>query len=256
MRLFWRGLVLMMLVLGSLAPAAGVLAQGGEHYIVVVKDEQRLYLAQGDPQSPKATDVIDKFPVNTGGIWLQFGLETPSGFFTVASKSNNPVQGGYSYAGNGDVVLTPYFMRLNIPNRGGIGIHTYEGRNLDLGRFGVPGGQTTHGCISGAPEDIIPLYKNYVEPGRTRVWVVDHASEAFKDVPAVPAPEITEVNGQAWKVMKSPTKEQFLSVDMVRPDLGWAISGDAYVEGTEYKWNTHVYRYDGKAWKLETTLPY
>lgn len=254
MRGFRRGITAFFLLASVLAQTAAARAQG-QSYIVVVKDEQRLYLAQGDPQTPRKTDVIKDFPVTTGALWTQKGLETPSGYYTIIEKSNSPVQGGYDFSDTGDVTLTPYFMRLDVPNRGGIGIHTYTGRTLDLWRFGVPGGQTTHGCIAGPAEQIIDLYKNYVRPGRTKVWIVDHASEAFKDIPAPEKPEHTEVDGKVWRAVESPTEEQFYGVDLVDADTGWAISGDATFNGDKYGWKSNIYRWDGETWTREATVP-
>lgn len=255
MRVFWRGLVAVLLLVSTITPLAQVSAQE-QSYIVIVKDEQRLYLAQGDPENPEKVDVIKNFPVTTGALWTQKGLETPSGVFTIIEKSNSPVQGGYDFSDTGDVTLTPYFMRLDVPNRGGIGIHTYTGRTLDLWRFGATGGQTTHGCIAGPPDDIIDLYKNYVRPGSTRVWIVDHPSEAFKDIPGAPRPDRTSVNGKVWRALPSPTKQQLFSVDMVRPDLGWAVAGDATFIDEKYAWESSILRWDGRRWTEETKVPY
>lgn len=255
MRVLWRLITVVLLITAMLSGVSAVEAQG-QYYIVVVKDEQRLYLAQGDPKAPLKTDVIKNFPVTTGALWTQKGLETPSGFFTIIDKSNNPVQGGYDFSDTGDVTLTPYFMRLDVPNRGGIGIHTYTGRTLELWRFGFPGGETTHGCIAGPPDQIIDLYKNYVRPGSTKVWVVGHPSEAFKDVPARQKPERKVVNGKTWQALESPTEQQFYSVDMVRPDLAWAVSGDATFIGDKYAWESNIYRWDGKSWNVDAEVPY
>ncbi|MEJ7651867.1 MAG: L,D-transpeptidase family protein [Chloroflexia bacterium] len=241
----------------SAASSGATTRQGsGEAYIVIVKNEQRLYLAQGDPKSPATADVLKQFPVTTGALWTQKGLETPSGYFTIVSKSNSSVQGGYDFSDTGDVTLTPYFMRLDVPNRGGIGIHTYTGRTLDLWRFGATGGETTHGCIAGRPEDIVDLYTNYVVPGETKVWVVDDSSEAFKDKAAPAAPTVSQAGGRAWKSLPSPTKQQFYSVDMVRPDLGWAVSGDFTLIGGKYGWKSQIYKWDGRTWTLDAEVPY
>ncbi|MDP9379114.1 MAG: L,D-transpeptidase family protein [Chloroflexota bacterium] len=259
MRVFSRSLIASILFLSLLTSGVASAAPEkapSEHYIVVVKDEQQLYLAKGNPRAPRTSDAIKKFPVTTGGLWLLKGLETPSGFFTVIDKSNSPTQGGYDFTDTGNVTITPYFMRLDVPGRSGIGIHTYTGRTLELWRFGAKGGQTTHGCIAGPPEQILDLYNNYVQPGKTKVWVVDHPSEAFKDVAAPTEPRLTEVNGKVWRALQSPTKEQFYAVDMVQPDLGWAISGDVKVVKGKYGWESNIYRWDGKTWSLETTVPY
>ncbi|MDP9411101.1 MAG: L,D-transpeptidase family protein [Actinomycetota bacterium] len=254
MRAFWRSFVFAIVISAVFAGAAGATPSGAteDDYIVIVKDEQRLYLAQGDPDAPATADVIKEIPVTTGALWTQRGLETISGVFTVLDKSNRPGQGGYDFSDTGDVTLTPYFIRL----KGSIGIHTYKGKTLDIWRFGATGGQTTHGCIAGPFNQIKDLYENYVVPGRTKVWVVDHASEAFGDVPAPPAPEVAEVDGKAWQALPSPTKHQFYSVDMVRPDLGWAIAGNATVVDGKYGWETEILKWDGERWALETRVPY
>lgn len=252
---FWRLLGVVALLLAALGPARPARA-AGEFYIVIAKDEQRLYMAQGDPQSPSSSDVFKKFPVTTGALWTLKGLETPSGVFTVVDKTNNPVQGGYDFTNTGDVTLTPYFMRLNVPNRSGIGIHTYTGRTLDIWRFGTPGGETTHGCIAGPPQDVIPMYKQYVQVGKTRVWIVETASEAFKDLKPRALPTTTQVNGMQWEAMQSPTKEQFYSVSMVRSDLGWAVSGDVTVENGKYVWWSTIYKWDGRTWSSQGRYPY
>ncbi len=236
----------------------GSQASDTEYYLVIVKNRQRLYLARGNPDSPLWSDVIKEIPVTTGALWTQKGLETPSGYFKVIEKSNRPNQGGYDFSDTGDVVLTPYFMRLAIPNRGGIGIHTYKGYTLKIWRFGVPGGESTHGCIAGPPKDIQDLYKNYVIPGKTRVWIVDDASEAFKDIKPPEPAKVTVVNNKTWEIVESPTNEQFYAIDMLSDDLGWAVSGDAYYNPrtNKYGWRSHIWKWDGSKWTLEQTIPY
>jgi hypothetical protein len=64
------------------------------------------------------------------------------------------------------------------------------------------------------------------------------------------------VNGKAWRALPSPTKQQLFAVDMVRPDLGWAVAGDATFIDEKYAWESSILRWDGRRWREEAKVPY